>query len=152
MVWDLVQKCTIQVYFYSRASGSDEGARPERNQNAKRSIRPQTRNRSQTRRKKKAESTKLNVVPETFTQRSSLPGPRREGVAVFEKSGDCIYDGDTPYIYVQGYDVQEYDVHSTSWYIVRYIGTCTTRYIVRCMYIHVRCMYDVHSTLYIVHS
>ena len=29
--------------------------------------------------KKKAESTKLNVVPETFTQRSSLPGPRREG-------------------------------------------------------------------------
>ena len=43
------------------------------------------------REEKKAESTKLNVVDETFTQRSSLPGPRREGVAVFEKSGHIVY-------------------------------------------------------------
>ena len=49
------------------------------------------------REEKKAESTKLNVVAETFTQRSSLPGPRREGVAVFEKSGDVVYVGETPY-------------------------------------------------------
>ena len=47
------------------------------------------------REKKKPSRPSCNVVDETFTQRSSLPGPRREGVAVFEKSGQCIYDGDT---------------------------------------------------------
>ena len=50
------------------------------------------------REKKKAESTKLNVVTETSTQRSSLSSPRNWLVAVFEKSGDVVsgYVGETP--------------------------------------------------------
>ena len=81
MVWDLVEKCTIQAYLHTRASGSDEGARPERNQNVKHSIRPRTRNRSETRRKKsrvdKAQRSRRDILSKKLPAGSEAGGGSR---------------------------------------------------------------------------
>ena len=47
--------------------------------------------------KKKIFWKKLNVIPETSIQRSYIPSKRNKLIAVFEKSGHVVYDGETPY-------------------------------------------------------
>ena len=45
---------------------------------------------------KKKNWKKLNVIPETSIQRSSLPSPADSLIAVFEKSVLVVYVGETP--------------------------------------------------------
>ena len=63
--------------------------------------------------KKKIFWKKLNVIPETSIQRSSLPSPADPLIAVFEKSVRVVYVGETPYYYRfgwgMGYPVQDLD-------------------------------------------